>query len=125
MRKAGIEFHHLYAAGLPIQQLWNIDHPVDSYDVVDIATKVRREGSGREIPRYIILTQLGEVDYGLTSSFVHDAGQVRIKLGCYDVSYYKGLDGNFEFPAGIIIDDDGSPLVQVPEFIKTNNFPVS
>lgn len=125
LRKAGIEFHHLYAAGLPIQQKWNTDHPVDSHDVIDIATKVRREGSGREIPRYIISTLLGEVDYGLTSSFVHNNGQVKIKLGCYDVSYYKGLDDHFEFPAGIIIDDDGSPLVKVPGFIKTNHFPVS
>ncbi len=125
VRKAGIEFHHLYAAGLPIQQQWNSNHPVDSYDVVDIATKVRREGSGREIPRYIISTLLGEVDYGLTSSFVHDNGQVKIKLGCYDLSYYKGLDENFEFPAGILTDDGGSPLVQVPGFIKTNKFPVS
>ena len=125
VRKSGMEFHHIYAAGLPIQQKWNSDHPVDSYDVVDIATKVRREGSGREIPRYIISTLLGEVDYGLTSSFVHDNGQVKIKLGCYDLSYYKGLDKNFEFPTGIITDDDGSPLVQVPGLIKTNNFPIS
>jgi len=78
--------HHLYTEGLPIQQKWNRDHPVDSYDVVDIATKVRREGSGREIPRYMILSPLGEVDYGLTSFFIHDNGQVKIKLGCYDVS---------------------------------------
>jgi L-lysine 2,3-aminomutase len=125
VRKAGIEFHHLYAAGLPIQQKWNRDHPVDSYDVIDIATKVRREGSGREIPRYIISTLLGEVDYGLTSSFVFDNGQVRIKLGCYDLSYYKRLDKNFEFPADIITDDDGFPLVKVPGLIKTNDFPVS
>ncbi len=125
LRKAGIEFHHLYAAGLPLQQEWNSKHPVDSYDVVDIATKVRREGSGREIPRYIISTRLGEVDYGLTSSFVNDNGQLKIKLGCYDLSYYKGLDERFEFPADIITDADGCPLVQVPGLIKTNNFPVS
>ena len=124
VRKAGIEFHHLYVAGLPIQQKWNIDHPVDSYDVIDIATKVRREGSGREIPRYIISTPLGEVDYGLTSSFVHDNGQVKIKLGCYDLSYYKGLDENFVLPEGIITDD-GSPVVPIQGLIKANRFPVS
>ncbi|MCF6246373.1 MAG: radical SAM protein [Desulfobacula sp.] len=125
VRKAGIEFHHLYAAGLPVQQKWNSDHPVDSYDVIDIAAKVRREGSGREIPRYIISTLLGEVDYGLTSSFVNDNGQGRIKLGCYNVSYYKGLDEHFELPEGVTTDNDGSPVVQVPGFIKTNSFPVS
>ncbi len=125
VRKAGIEFHHLYVAGLPIQQEWNCDHPVDSYDVVNIATKVRREGSGREIPRYIISTMLGEVDYGLTSSFANDNGQVKIKLCCYDLSYYKGMDDHFEFPAGTVLDEDGSPLVQIPGFMKANNFPVS
>jgi len=124
VRKAGIEFHHIYVAGLPIQKKWNVDHPVDSYDVIDIATKVRREGSGREIPRYIILTLLGEVDYGLTSSFVHDKDQLKIKLGCYDVSYYKGMDKNFVLPKGITTDD-GSPVVPVPGLIKANRFPVS
>jgi len=124
-RKAGIEFHHLYISGLPIQQKWNIEHPVDSYDVIDIATKVRREGSGREIPRYIILTPLGEVDYGLTSSFVFDNEQVKIRLGCYDLSYYKAMDGNFEFHKGIISDNDGFPVIPVPGLIKSNNFPIS
>ncbi|MBT8371629.1 MAG: radical SAM protein, partial [Deltaproteobacteria bacterium] len=36
-RKAGIEFHHLYVAGLPIQDHWNPKNPVALYDVVDIA----------------------------------------------------------------------------------------
>ena len=125
VRKAGLEFHHLYVAGLPIQEKWNADHPVDSYDVVDIATKVRREGSGREIPRYMISTCLGEVDYGLTSSFVHDNGHLKIKLGCYDVSYYKGLAEDFVLPQGITTDDDGFPVVPVKGLLKTNPFPVS
>jgi len=125
VRKAGLEFHHLYVAGLPIQEKWNTDHPVDSYDVVDIATKVRREGSGREIPRYMISTCLGEVDYGLTSSFVHDNGHLKIKLGCYDVPYYKGLDENFVLPQGVTTDPDGSPVVPIKGLLKTNPFPVS
>lgn len=123
-RKAGLEFHHLYVAGLPVQQKWNIAHPVDSYDVVDIATKVRREGSGREIPRYIFATELGEVDYGLTSSFLHDDGALKIKLGCYDISYYKGMDKNFVLPEGVTIDY-GHPVTELKGFIKTGDFPVS
>ena len=124
VRQAGLEFHHLYVAGLPIQQKWNIDHPVDSYDVVDIATKVRREGSGREIPRYIISTCLGEVDYGLTSSFVHDNGPLKIKLGCYDISYYKGMDEKFVLPKGVATDED-SLVIPVTGLLKTNEFPIS
>ncbi|MCP4023906.1 MAG: radical SAM protein [Desulfobacteraceae bacterium] len=124
-RKAGIEFHHLYVAGLPIQNKWNIDHPVDSYDVIDIATKVRREGSGREVPRYIILTTLGEVDYGLTSSFVHVNGEVKLKLGCYDITYYKSLNENFKLIEGMTMDEDGSPVVSIKGLIKNNRFPIS
>ncbi|MCP4718749.1 MAG: radical SAM protein [Desulfobacteraceae bacterium] len=125
LRTVGIEFHHLYVAGLPIQKKWNMDFPIDSYDVIDIATMVRREGSGREIPRYIILTPLGEVDYGLTSKFVRDGNEVKIKLGCYDKSYYKTMDENFMFPQGVDLGKDGSPVVTVPGLVKTNDFPVS
>ena len=124
MRKAGIEFHHLYVAGLPLQQEWNTAHPVDSYDVVEIATKVRREGSGREIPRYMISTVLGEGDYGLTSSVVHGKEEVKIKLDCYDLNYYKGLDKNFVLADGITTED-GSPVVTISGLIKSNKFPVS
>jgi len=125
LRENGIEFHHLYVAGLPIQKLWNKNYPVDSYDVVDIATMVRREGSGREIPRYIILTPLGEADYGLTAKFMGTASELKIKLGCYDESYYKSMDENFVFPEGVDAGTDGNPVVIVPGLIKTNDFPIS
>jgi L-lysine 2,3-aminomutase len=125
LRETGIEFHHLYVAGLPVQNSWNQKYPIDSYDVIDIATMVRREGSGREIPRYIILTPLGEVDYGLTAEFVKTGQSVKIKLGCYDKSYYISMDKNFVFPKGIDTDTAGNPLVTVPGLIKTNDFPVS
>lgn len=123
IRSAGLEFHHLYVAGLPIQKQWKV--PIDSYDVIDIATMVRREGSGREIPRYMILTPLGEVDYGLTSSFVGQGEGVKIKLGCYDESYYKAMDENYVFPQGVEVGEDGLPMVIVSGLIKTNDFPVS
>jgi lysine 2,3-aminomutase len=125
LREKGIEFHHLYVAGLPIQNLWNKNYPIDSYDVIDIATMVRREGSGREIPRYIILTSLGEVDYGLTAKFMKTGSEVKIKLGCYDESYYKTMDENFVFPEGVDPGSDGNPVVIVPGLIKTNDFPIS
>ncbi|MFN2437283.1 MAG: lysine 2,3-aminomutase, partial [Desulfotignum sp.] len=125
LRSAGIEFHHLYVAGLPVQADWNADHPIDSFDVIDIATRVRREGSGREIPRYIIATPLGEVDYGLTSSFIREGDAVKVKLGCYDEVYYKSMDPQFQYPEGVTVSDDGHPVVPVPGMIKTNDFVVS
>ncbi len=125
LRAAGMEFHHLYVTGTPVQDAWNEKFPVDSYDVIDIATRVRREGSGREIPRYIMATPLGEVDYGLTSRFVRDEDGLKIKLGCYELSYYKAMDRNFEFPDTVAFGEDGYPLVPVKGLIKTNDFPIS
>ncbi|MCP3883709.1 MAG: lysine 2,3-aminomutase, partial [Sulfitobacter sp.] len=40
LRQAGIEFHHLYVAGLPHQEKHNKHHPVQLRDIVDIATRV-------------------------------------------------------------------------------------
>ncbi|MEE4242224.1 MAG: radical SAM protein, partial [Desulfopila sp.] len=85
-REAGIEFHHLYIAGLEVQERWNSDNPVALYDVVDIATRVRRDGSGREVPRYIIRSILGEVDFGLSSTILGKENTLSVKLLPYDLA---------------------------------------
>ena len=69
LRYAKIEFHHIYVAGLRIQKKFNADQPVEVDRVIDIASQVRKECSGREIPLYIIQTPLGEVDFDLTKSY--------------------------------------------------------
>jgi lysine 2,3-aminomutase len=122
-RKTGIEFHHLYIAGLPVQNKWNAKLPIDSYDVIDIATKVRREGSGREIPKYIILTPFGEVDYGLTSSIINENKEFELKIGCYDLSYFKSMEQEFSFPENIRIDD-GEPIVEVKGLMQSTDFSI-
>jgi L-lysine 2,3-aminomutase len=124
-RKAGIEFHHVYVAGLPIQDHWNIINPVALYDVVDIATRVRREGSGREIPRYIIRTALGEVDFGLSSTIVGEGENLSIKLLPYDLPYFKAISPDFTWPDDIKEDVDGKPIVSVAGLLKTTNFALS
>jgi len=121
-RKNGIEFHHLYIAGMPLQQRWNENHPIDLYDVINIATKVRRDGSGREIPRYIILTELGEVDYGLTSKVIGENGKVLLKLLPYSIEYFKDMEPKFTWPAGVRTAEDGKPMVSVPGVVKTTDF---
>jgi L-lysine 2,3-aminomutase len=121
-RQAGIEFHHLYVAGLPVQNRWNGEHPVALYDVIDIATKVRREGSGREVPRYIIRTVLGEVDFGLSSAVTGRDTDLSVKLLPYDLAYYKAMAPNFAWPAGVSEDSDGKPLVPVTGLLKTTDF---
>jgi hypothetical protein len=112
-------------AGLPVQISWNAVHPIDSYDVVDIATRVRREGSGREIPRYIIATPLGEVDYGLTSTMIREGDAVSVELRCYDQAYYTSMAPGFQFPDGATLSENSHPVLPVPGLIKTNDFVVS
>jgi lysine 2,3-aminomutase len=121
-RQAGIEFHHLYVAGLPVQEAWNAEHPIDMYDVVDIASKIRREGSGREGPRYIIQTPLGEVYYGLTSSFIHDNGTILLKLDSYTLPYFTDMDPNFTLPEDIYLDDDGRPVIHLSGITSSTDF---
>ncbi|KPJ76331.1 MAG: lysine 2,3-aminomutase [Deltaproteobacteria bacterium SG8_13] len=124
-RQSGIEFHHLYIAGLPIQDQWNAANPISLYDAVDIATAVRRQGSGREVPRYMIRTILGEVDFGLSSAFIGDGENVSVKLLCYDLAYFKAMSADFTWPAGIREDGDGKPIVPVSGLLKTTDFALS
>ena len=124
-RKAGIEFHHLYVAGLPIQDQWNTKNPVALYDVVDIATRVRREGSGREVPHYVIRTALGEVDFGLSSTLVGEGENLSVKLLPYELSYFKALSPDFTWPDDIKEDVDGKPIVPVAGLLKTTDFALS
>ena len=124
-RKTGIEFHHVYVAGLPLQDLWNRDKPVALYDVVDIATCVRREGSGREVPRYILRTILGEVDFGLTSTFIGTGRGLSLKLLPYDRAYFTAMAAEFSWPAGVREDADGRPVVVVAGLEKSTDFPLS
>lgn len=69
LRYAKIEFHHIYVAGLRIQKKFNADQPIEAGRVIDIASRVRKKCSGREIPLYIIQTPLGEIDFDPTRSY--------------------------------------------------------
>lgn len=124
-RQAGIEFHHLYVAGLPIQNRWNADHPVALHDVIDIATKVRREGSGREVPRYILRTILGEVDFGLSSRFSGRGTEISVKLLPYDRAYFTSMAKDFTWPTDVVEDREGKPVVPVTGLLKQTEFALS
>jgi len=124
-RQAGIEFHHLYVAGLDVQNRWNSENPVALYDVIDIATRVRRDGSGREVPRYIVHTLLGEVDFGMASTIIGDGEDLSLKLLPYDLDYFKGMSADFEWPEGVREDNDGKPVVPITGLLKTTDFALS
>lgn len=121
-RRHGLEFHHLYLAGWPLQREWNRNRPIDLYDVVDIASVVRREGSGREIPHYIIATELGEVDFGMTSTCADGNGQVLLQLLPYNIDYFRSLEPTFRWPAGVRTDEHGRPVVAVSGLVKSTAF---
>ena len=124
-RSIGIEFHHVYVAGLPLQKKWSESRPVDISDVIDIATRVRKDGSGREIPRYIILTELGEVDFGLNGKMSGEDGRVSVKLLPYSLEYYQGMDPDYKWPDHVKTDTDGKPIIQVAGLRNTTSFFIS
>jgi len=111
--------------GLAVQDYWNRNNPVTLYDVVDIATKVRRDGSGREVPRYIIRTVLGEVDFGLSSTIIGEGEKLSVKLLPYQLSYFTAMSPGFKWPDEVTEDADGKPVVPVAGLIKTTDFPLS
>ena len=93
--------------------------------MVDIATRVRRDGSGREIPRYIIRTDLGEVDFGLSSTICGTQADLSITLLPYDLAYFMAMDPDFTWPEGVREDADGHPVMTVEGLMKTTAFALS
>ncbi len=121
-RQAGIEFHHLYVAGLPVQDGWNSENPVSLYDVIDIATRVRRDGSGREVPRYIVRTICGEADFGLCATISGKGTDLTVKLLPYSLDYYRGLSADFKWPEGVSEAADGCPEMKITGLLKVTDF---
>jgi L-lysine 2,3-aminomutase len=115
-RRFGIEVNHMYVAGLPLQREWSRTHPIHLSRIIDIASFLRRQGSGRELPRYLIQTQLGQVEIGITSQALStdDEGNTRMTLLPYDLDYYRRMDPAFEFPRDTELDDEGHPIVTIP-----------
>jgi hypothetical protein len=114
-RDKGVEFTNVYVCGLPIQREHNAEFPIELNSVIDIATAVRRHGSGREVPRYILRTALGEVDFGFAPRIfdLDDEGGVGVRLLQQDLAFFKAIDPAFEWPEGVTVDDDGVARVPV------------
>ena len=69
-----------------------------------------------------MLTELGEVDFGLTSRISVDSGRMRLALLPYTLDYYHSMDPEFELPEHVTIDDDGHPVVPVSGLVNTTDF---
>ncbi len=114
-RRFGFEFHHLYVAGAQTQRRWNAGRPVDLDTIIGIATELRRTGSGRELPRLIVSTELGEVDFGPGCHIRPGParGTAEITLWPYTLDYFRAMDPAFEWPEGVR-EDGGYPVVTTP-----------
>jgi lysine 2,3-aminomutase len=119
LRRIGIEMTHLYVAGMPLQKKWSESHPLHISQIVDIASHLRRTGSGRELPRYVVRTILGDVDLWLTALPLgnNDEGSVLLNLLPYDQDYFKTFYPDFNWPGGVEIDAEGHPIVTVPGLV--------
>jgi len=105
-RQIGIELFQLYVAGLPVQQRYNADLPIDATTVINIATHLRRHQSGREIPLYVVRTALGEVDFNLSGIITgSEDRRVFMKLLPYSLEYFQGIDRNFRLPEEIQLQE--------------------
>jgi hypothetical protein len=115
-RRIGVEVHHLVLAGHLLQQRgWVDEHPIPVGRVIDLATSLRRHGSGRELPRLIVQTALGECDFGLTGVPVRFGGNggVAFRLLGVGLDDLRALNPDAELPAGVELDDGGHPVVPV------------
>ena len=114
-RRFGFEFHHLYVAGAQTQRHWNTGRPVDIDTIVGIATELRRNGSGRELPRLMISTELGEVDFGPGCRIRPgtERGVAEITVWPYTLEYFRSLDPSFDWPDGVS-EEEGCPVIHMP-----------
>jgi L-lysine 2,3-aminomutase len=114
-RRFGFEFHHLYVAGAQTQRRWNSGRPVDLDTIIGIATELRRNGSGRELPRLIVSTELGEVDFGPGCHIRRgpERGTAEITLWPYTLDYFRAIDPAFSWPDGVR-EDQGHPVITMP-----------
>jgi lysine 2,3-aminomutase len=114
-RRMGMEMTNLYVAGMPHQETWNKEHPIHVSQVIDLASHLRITGSGRELPRYVVHTLLGDADFGLNALTVgsREDGTAVLKLLSYDKDYFTALAPGFDWPDGVETDDDGHPVLAV------------
>lgn len=114
-RELGIEFSNIIVSGSAIQKEWNEQNPIDLNVIIDIATIIRRYGSGREVPRYIIRTILGETDFSIAPRLfsLENDDTVYATLYPYNKNFYRLINPDFKFPENIRLNDTGNPVVPV------------
>ena len=115
LRLHGIEFNSLVVAGHSLQKLQNTNQPLTAKEVTDIASQLRQNGSGREIPRFVVSTVMGEIDfgYGMEIIDVTERNNLLVTLKPYNLEYYKKLDPEFTLPNGVELDAGKRPILEI------------
>ncbi len=114
-RRIGLELHHAVVAGLPVQRSWNAERPISLADVIEIASFLRANGSGRELPTYVVATSIGELDIGLACQLTQaDAdGTTRIVARSFDRELIQRAWASGSAPSDLSFDRDGAPILTV------------
>lgn len=121
-RQIGIELFQLYTAGIPVQERWNRERPIDASAVIVIATHLRRNQSGREVPLYVVRTAVGDADFNLNAHIVASRDDsVDMRLDSYSLEYFTGMQEGFSWPAEVCGEIDGHPVVRVPGLKVASN----
>jgi len=97
LRDAGIEFNVAYLEEISLNNF------------INVASHLRRHGSGREIPRYFLRTELGEINFGIDTEFFRKDGKVFAKLLAYSADNLKEIDPNLSWSEFV----EGHPIVEV------------
>jgi hypothetical protein len=79
---------------------------------------VRKYGSGREIPRYFLRTDLGNVNFGIDTEFFKKDNEIYAKLLPYSVDFFKEIDNSFLWENV----KDNHPVVKVRGLKFQDNF---
>ena len=88
LRYCGMEFNEVYINNLEVITMNNL---------INMASHLRKYGSGRELPRYFLNTNLGEVNFGIDTMFFREDNQVFAKLLSYNLELLKKIDKEFEW----------------------------
>lgn len=114
-RRVGLELHHAVVAGLPVQVSWNAERPISLREVVAIASFLRANGSGRELPTFVVATPIGELDVGLglRARGVADDGTTRIVATAFDREQVRQAWTSGAIPPDLAFDPEGAPILPV------------
>jgi L-lysine 2,3-aminomutase len=114
-RRVGLELNHTVVAGLPVQDSWNAERPISLREVIEIASFLRANGSGREVPTYVVATPIGELDIGLSCQVAasDDDGTTRIVARAFDRELIQQAWASGAVPPDLTFDPDGAPILSV------------